>query len=344
MSFDSHLQQRWYGRPGLLLLLLPLEWLFRVIVAARRWSLLRSIQLSEKLPVPVIVIGNIAVGGTGKTPIAIALCAALKQAGFRPGIVSRGYGAKPPQFPYLVSAQSRVDEAGDEPLLLALNTDCPVVIAPDRVAAARHLLANSDCDVIISDDGLQHYRLQRDIEWVVIDGARGFGNGHCLPVGPLREPQSRLDSVDAILVNTSSARVDTSSTFIDAEALREPHFAFQLQPRAFVALSDGRELAAAKWPQRRVHAVAGIGNPARFFNTLRALGVDVIEHAFPDHHAFTAADLQFADNLPVIMTEKDAVKCIGLDVGARECWYLAVEAVVPDSLFSTLIGRIAALK
>src|SRR5690606_20568690 len=310
MSFDSHLQQRWYGRPGWLLLLLPLEWLFRVIVAARRWSFRRSLQASEKLPVPVVVIGNIAVGGTGKTPVTIALCAALKQAGFHPGIVSRGYGAKPPQFPYLVDAQSRVDEAGDEPLLLALNTDCPVVISPDRVAAARYLLANSDCDVIISDDGLQHYRLQRDIECVVIDGARGFGNGHCLPVGPLREPQQRLDSVDAVLVNTSSTLTDTSSTLTDTSstpALREPYYAFWLRPRAFVALGDGREVVATQWPQRRLHAVAGIGNPARFFETLRSLGVDVIEHAFPDHHAFTATDLQFADNLPVIMTEKDAV-------------------------------------
>ncbi|MDY0071307.1 MAG: tetraacyldisaccharide 4'-kinase [Thauera sp.] len=337
MSADAHLQQRWYGAPGWLRLLAPLEWIFRLVTALRRGLYRAGVLRSEKLPVPVIVVGNISVGGTGKTPIVIALCEALQRAGLSPGIVSRGYGAQPPQFPYRIDANSTAREAGDEPLLLALNTQCPVVIAPDRVAAARHLLAGADCDVIISDDGLQHLRLRRDIEWVVVDGARGFGNGHCLPVGPLREPRARLAAVDAVLVNASTGT--TASIGV------HPHLhPFQLRPRAFVALDDGRAVAPVNWAQPRVHAVAGIGNPARFFDTLRALGLDVIEHAFPDHHAFSADDLAFADALPVVMTEKDAVKCVGLELGSRACWYLAVEAVVPDSLLSSVIGRIASLR
>lgn len=337
MSADAHLQQRWYGSPGWLRLLAPFEWLFRVTTALRRLLYRAGVLRAEKMPVPVIVVGNISVGGTGKTPVVIALCDALKRAGLRPGIVSRGYGAQPPQFPYRVEANSTAREAGDEPLLLALNTQCPVVIAPDRVAAARHLLASSECDVIVSDDGLQHLRLRRDIEWLVVDGARGFGNGHCLPVGPLREPRDRLTAVDAVLVNATSGTT--------APIGLHPHLhPFHLRPRAFVALDDGREVAPSLWSQPRVHAVAGIGNPARFFDTLRALGLEVIEHAFPDHHAFTTDDLAFADALPVVMTEKDAVKCVGLEFGARACWYLAVEAVVPDSLFEQVTGRIASLR
>jgi tetraacyldisaccharide 4'-kinase len=342
MSFESRIQQHWYGAPGWLRMLAPLEWTYRTIAASRRWAFLHGVRRSEKIAVPVIVVGNISVGGTGKTPIVVALCAALKQAGYRPGIISRGYGAEPPHTPYAVTAHSKSLDAGDEPLLLALATDCPVVIAPDRVAAANYLLAENDCDVIVSDDGLQHYRLQRDFEIAVVDGRRGLGNGHCLPVGPLREDASRLDCVDAVLVNLAPG---------ETTELRAQYHAFHLQPRAFVALDDGREIAPASWVQGahgfqigghlRVHAVAGIGNPGRFFTTLRALGLDVIEHPFPDHHPFSAADLTFGDTLPVVMTEKDAVKCIGLARNAH-CWYLAVDAMLPDSLLHAVIGRIAA--
>ncbi len=332
MTFESHIQRRWYGAPGWLRLLLPLEALYRGVSSARHALHRRG---AKPLAAPVIVVGNITVGGTGKTPVVVSLVAALKHAGFRPGIISRGYGAEPPHWPYEVTPQSKAVDAGDEPLLLALSADCPVVIEPDRVAAAAYLLARHDCDVIVSDDGLQHYRLARAFEIAVIDGARGLGNGHCLPVGPLREDAGRLDSVDAVLVNRPEA---------DAIELRPQYHGFHLQPRAFVALDDGREVAPAQWSARRVHAVAGIGNPGRFFATLRELGLDVIEHAFPDHHAFTAEDLQFGDALPVVMTEKDAVKCVALPRGSAVCWYLAVDAMLPDSLIEAVVGRIAALR
>lgn len=334
MSFESRIQQHWYGAPGWLRVLLPLEFVYRSISASRRWAFRKGVRRSKKIAVPVIVVGNITVGGTGKTPIVVALCAALKRAGHRPGIISRGYGSEPPYWPFEITPFTHPAEAGDEPLLLALSTDCPVVIAPDRVAAANFLLDLHACDVIVSDDGLQHYRLQRDFEIAVIDGRRGLGNGHCLPVGPLREDAGRLDSVDAVLVNTP---------LDDTTELQANYHAFYLQPRVFVALDDGREIAPANWSKPRVHAVAGIGNPGRFFDTLRGLGLDVIEHAFPDHHVFVGDDLAFADALPVIMTEKDAVKCVALERGTIDCWYLAVDAVLPDFLIAALIGRIASL-
>ena len=335
MTFESNIQQHWYGAPGWLRVLLPLEIIYCFITSLRRFCFRVGIVRSEKISVPVIVVGNITVGGTGKTPVVVALCSALKQAGYNPGIVSRGYGAEPPHIPFAVTAQSHAAESGDEPLLLALSTDCPVVIAPDRVAAARFLLSQYDCDVIISDDGLQHYRLHRDFEIAVVDGARGLGNGHCLPVGPLRESASRLDTVDAVLVNTARTSRDQ---------LREPHYAFRLLPRAFVSLRDGREVSPEQWSQPRVHAVAGIGNPGRFFNTLRELGLDLIEHPFPDHHEFIADDLKFGNALPVVMTEKDAVKCVGLNSTAPEFWYLSVDATLPDSLIDGIVGKIAAFK
>lgn len=336
MKLESHIQKRWYGKPGWLYLLLPLELIYRLMVSLRQLLFRAHFLRSEKISVPVVVVGNIAVGGTGKTPIVVALCAAFKNAGFHPGIVSRGYGAEPPHWPFSITAHSRAVEAGDEPLLLARNTDCPVVIAPDRVAAANYLLEHHVCDVIISDDGLQHYRLRRDVELAVIDGQRRLGNGHCLPVGPLREAAARLDVVDAVLINSAVNTAD------DAERFHALKHSFYLQARAFVALRDGRELTAAQWISPRVHAIAGIGNPGRFFTTLRALGLTVIEHPFPDHHNYVGADLQFGDALPIVMTEKDAVKCLGLDSGLHECWYLAVEAILPDSLIASLIGRIAA--
>lgn len=335
MTFESNIQQHWYGAPGWLRVLLPLEIIYRSITSLRRFLFRVGILRGEKIAVPVIVVGNITVGGTGKTPVVVALCAALKNAGYKPGIVSRGYGAEPPHIPFAVTPQSHAAESGDEPLLLALSTDCPVVIAPDRVAAAKFLLSQHDCDVIISDDGLQHYRLRRDFEIAVIDGARGLGNGHCLPVGPLRESSARLDQVDAVLVNTARTSRDQ---------LREPHYAFRLLPRAFVSLRDGREVSPSQWSQSRVHAVAGIGNPGRFFNTLRELGLDVLEHPFPDHHEFSADDLKFGDALPVVMTEKDAVKCVGLASVSQQFWYLSVDAALPDSLINRIVGRIVASK
>jgi tetraacyldisaccharide 4'-kinase len=333
MSVEQFLQRRWYHKPGWLWLLLPLEWLFRGIIALRYCFYRCGLFSSWRAPVPVIVIGNISVGGTGKTPVTIALCEALQQAGFHPGVISRGYRAQPPNFPHLVTIDGSAAECGDEPLLIARRTGCPVMIAPQRVAAARALLQLQHCDVLICDDGLQHYALQRDIECVVIDAARGFGNGHCLPLGPLREPVRRLRRADALLVNGGAD-----------ESAADKRYGFALAPTAMVNLRNGETLEPRAWWQRypRAHAVAGIGNPARFFATLRALGGAPIEHAFADHHAFSAADLQFDATLPVVMTEKDAVKCAAF--ASDRHWYLRVSATLPDSLISALIGKLRAVK
>jgi tetraacyldisaccharide 4'-kinase len=339
MNLEASLQRRWYGKPGWLLILTPLEWLYRLLSALRRCAYRRAWFSVWRAPVPVIVVGNIAVGGTGKTPIVIALCQALQRSGFKPGIISRGYGANPPVTPFTVSAASAVADRGDEPLLLARRSGCPVVIAPRRTAAAQHLLAHEHCDIIICDDGLQHYALARDIELVVIDAARGFGNGHCLPVGPLREGLQRLHSVDAVLLNRAApgtAQQTSSATNFAVE-----QYDFHLAPTVVVHLLSGREVPVAEWINLnpRMHAVAGIGNPQRFFTTLRQLGGAPIEHAFPDHHRFVAHDFNFAEQLPVLMTEKDAVKCAAL--ATADFWFLRVEAVLPDSLLAAITGKLA---
>lgn len=338
MSFEQHLQRRWYGRVGWLLALWPLESIYRAVTALRRclyrWRMLPS----WRAPVPVIVVGNIAVGGTGKTPLAIALCEMLQRAGYQPGVISRGYRAQPPQFPYSVRSDDSAAHCGDEPLLIARRTRCPVVIAPSRVAAARFLLEQrgleqARCDVIICDDGLQHYALQRDMELAVVDGARRFGNGHCLPCGPLREPVARLQSVDAIIVNGVCEAQRT-------ERAAPPEYALALQPSAMLQLASAQSFPPRTWCKQhaRVHAVAGIGNPARFFATLRALGCEVIEHPFPDHHEFRAEEIVFSDDLPVVMTEKDAMKCAAF--ADERHWYLQVRAQLPDSLAAAILGKL----
>lgn len=318
MSLERQLNARWYGRPGLLWLLLPLEGLFRALAALRRRCL-----NSETVGAPVIVVGNLAVGGSGKTPMVLALVEHLRAAGYRPGVVSRGYGGRAKQYPLLLAADTTPAEAGDEPCLIARRSGVAVAVAPDRPAAARLLVA-AGCNVIISDDGLQHYRLARDIEIVLVDGQRGFGNGHCLPVGPLREPVRRLNSATFCVSNGEAAA-----------PLPVTNYAMHLHGQTLVALHSGERCAAQAWPgNRQVHAVAGIGHPPRFFNSLRALGFDVIEHAFGDHHNFVADDLQFGDALPIIMTEKDAVKCASLC--PDNCWMLPVDARLPAAFFAAL--------
>lgn len=278
------------GGPGALLA--PLGALVAVAANARRNAFARGWRASVALPVPVLVVGNIFIGGTGKTPLTLWLAQALRERGRRPGIVLRGYGGKSRHWPLSVATDSDPTLVGDEAVLLARRGACPVAAAPDRVAAARLLLERTDCDCILSDDGLQHYRLRRDAEIAVIDAARGLGNGRCFPAGPLREPPSRLRSVDLVLYNGGS----------DAQP------SFSLRPQPLRRLRDDHDAGAAVFSERRVHAVAGIGNPDRFFAALRAQGLDPIEHPFPDHHAYSASELDFGDGLPVIMTEKDAVK------------------------------------
>ncbi len=316
------LTKRWYQPSPLRWCLAPLSGLFRLIAALRRYAYQQGFFKSQQLPVPVIIVGNISVGGSGKTPLVLWLTQQLQQRGWRPGIISRGYGGKTAHYPLTVTAETSASESGDEPKLLALRSGCPVVVAPDRVAAGRQLLADFDCNIIISDDGLQHYRLARDLELVVVDARRGFGNGFCLPAGPLREPVSRLDKVDFVIWHGESNHPWT----------------MQLTLKDAVNLVEQRRHPLADWQGQTVHAVAGIGDPPRFFDQLRAAGLNVIEHAFADHHMYTAADLRFTGKLPVLMTEKDAVKCQAF--ASENCWSVPADAVLTDGLADAISNRL----
>lgn len=314
-------ERHWYRLSALSVLLAPLAAAFALGVAARRAAHAAGLTRSERLPVPVVVVGNVVVGGTGKTPLVLWLAERLRARGWRPGIVSRGYGGSA-GAPRAVPPGADPREFGDEPLLLAERSGCPVFVGRDRAAAARALVAASGCDVVICDDGLQHYALARDFE-IAVEDERGHGNGLMLPAGPLREPASRR--VDAVVANGME---------------RPGAFRMRLEPAGFWRVSGERgpiELAALRG--KRLHAVAGIGNPARFFATLRGLGLDVVEHPFPDHHPFAPGDLDFPDCDLVLMTEKDAVKCRRF--GRDDLVALRVEASVDSRLAEEVIARVA---
>ena len=306
----KRLDHYWYTRSPWLLLLTPLSLLFRVIVGARRLAYRVGIKRSTRVSLPVIVVGNITVGGTGKTPLVVWLAGYLREKGYAPGIVSRGYGGTASHWPQQVRADSDPAVVGDEAVLLAATTGCPMAVAPDRVAAAQALVDQGGCDVIISDDGLQHYALQRDIEIAVIDGVRRFGSGFLLPAGPLREPVRRLQQVDLVVVNGLGDGDEHRMTLQqgDAHNLQDPD----------------RICALQGFRSQRVHAVAGIGHPERFFRALQQAGLQLDSHTFPDHHAFRPEDIRFGDGRPVIMTEKDAVKC--RHFATQDDWYVPVEA------------------
>lgn len=322
------LERAWYKPGSWALLLSPLSWLFVKIIKKRRQRLTRR---QKRLKTPVVVVGNITVGGTGKTPLIIGLVNALKQRGYKPGVVSRGYGGKSAFYPLEVRANSDPARTGDEPLLIAQTCGCPVVVDPDRLRAARALEQQGCCDVILSDDGLQHYRLPRQMEIVVIDGERILGNGRCLPAGPLREPVSRLEEVDFVVVNGGDA------------VLNHPRqYRMDLLPLGFRNLASGESRDPKNPPGAGyVNAVAGIGNPARFARTLASLGLAVKLYPFPDHHSFSSADFSFPDDRPVIMTAKDAVKCHGLS--SENLWVLDVAAKMENNGMNTLIQSIEAL-
>lgn len=321
------LVQAWYQGSSWLTLLKPLSALFRWQAVKRRTAYQRGEKIAWRAPVPVIIVGNISVGGVGKTPLVACLVEALKEEGYKPGVVSRGYGSKAPGYPFIVTADSSSEQSGDEPLLLARRTGCPVVIDPDRASAARCLLDQFDCNVIISDDGLQHYALDRDIEIAVVDGQRGLGNGLCLPAGPLREPPARLDSVDFVVVNGEGFEQQAGAHHM------------VLIPDQLVNLKTGERVAVdALAGGGSVHAVAGIGNPERFFSTLNTLGYKIKPHAFDDHYRFVAGDIRFNDQLAVIMTEKDAVKCYA--IANEYCWYLRVSAQLNSEFMSGLFTKL----
>ncbi len=319
------LEQYWYRTSPVHLILIPASWLFGVLAALRRALYRLHILKSYALPVPVVVIGNISVGGTGKTPLTLALAQQLKGAGYRPLIVSRGFGGTLQQ--QAVIASSTAQQVGDEPLLMALRNICPVWVGRDRVATALLALkANPQCDVVLCDDGLQHYRLQRDVEIVVVDGARRFGNGYLLPAGPLREPVSRLNNVDAVVIN--------SGNIIDNQ------YIMKLSGRTFYNLLHPEKTATADdLKDLRSHAVAGIGHPQRFFDDLKSLGLNTISHAFPDHHPYAAHELAYPECDALLLTEKDAVKCAPF--ADERYWVLRVDARIEPALIEHLLRKIA---
>jgi len=331
---NAWLQKQWYSLTFWHLLLIPLSWLFLFLSALRRAAYQSGLFKSSKIPVPVVVVGNISVGGTGKTPLVIWLAHKMVEAGWKPAIISRGYGAKSLQTPVAVTAKSNPALVGDEPVLIAKRTACPVWVGRDRVAVAEALLeSNPECNIIISDDGLQHYSLQRDFEIAVIDASRIFGNGWLLPAGPLRERVARLSSVDAIVGN--GERVD--SPFL---GLSDAVFQMQLESLAFHNLLDSTHIAYAQdFTGKQLHAIAGIGNPDRFFKQLKDMHLQFEAHAFPDHHSFTAKDLQSLRADAILMTEKDAVKCA--DFAQPNWWYLPVKARVDDGLWHKIQSKIA---
>jgi tetraacyldisaccharide 4'-kinase len=300
----------WYANHPLRFALLPATFLYRLIARLRREGYKRGWLKTVEVAAPVVVVGNVSVGGTGKTPFVIWLAAQLKQRGRRVGIVTRGYRGKSAQWPRIVAGDEDPAEVGDEPVLLARRTGCPVVAGPDRVAAAEALLKAGPIDVVLADDGLQHYRLGRRFEIAVVDGVRGMGNGLCLPAGPLREPPARLQDVDAIVVNGG-----------------DWGHAGVFRGRAVVTrvynLRDRRERSLESFRTSTVHAVAGIGNPQRFFDLLDDAGLDVIPHPLADHAEIGTAELTFDEPGPVLITEKDAVKCEQL--APADVWCVVVD-------------------
>ena len=321
------LDQYWYESSFIPWLLLPLSWLYCLIAIIRRKLYRLNILKSYRSQIPVIVIGNIVAGGSGKTPLLLSLCDYIEQKGFRPGVVSRGYGGSVNGVKQ-VQENDLAAEIGDEPLMIFQRTGLPVVVGADRVAAVNYLLENNDCDVVLSDDGLQHYRMQRELEIAVVDSERGFGNGFCLPAGPLRERKSRLQEVDIIVSNGFNTRsVDDCS--------------YSLQIVSLNRLSDDESSDLSSFLHKSVHAVAGIGNPDRFFRQLRHNGVELIEHAFADHHSYQQADFSGWSEDCIIMTEKDAVKCAKLQL--PDAWVVKVVADFSDTLESQLAARLLPL-
>ena len=319
MSFAA---RHWYRLSLVSMLLFPVSLVFRLLVALRRRLYSFGVLPSARMPVPVIVIGNVTVGGTGKTPLVLWLAQVLRRKGKRPGILSRGHGGRNAE-PREVNVGDAAATAGDEPLLLAERSRCPVWIGADRAACARALLAaHAGCDVILCDDGLQHYGLQRDFE-IAVEDERGLGNGWVLPAGPLREPAGRR--VDATVINGGRSRPGA--------------FRMELRPAGLYRVGDpGRPVDLSEMSGRRLHAVAGIGNPGRFFAQLERMGLAFTPHAFPDHHAFRPADLEFAECDFVLMTEKDAVKCRQFE--RRDLIALRVDAETDPALADLILKRI----
>jgi len=309
MSVHSWLNRIWYDGSPPPWWMVPLSLAYGAAAGSRRYLYARQLRKSTRMSSPVVVVGNLSVGGTGKTPLVCWLVARLAERGYRPGVVTRGYGGSSGRV-RLIDSSDDPKLAGDEAILLARRTGAPVAVGRARPAASQ-LLIDAGCNVIVSDDGLQHYALERDCEIVVIDGDRRFGNGWLLPAGPLRETPARLAAADAVVVN-------------GGRALLEGALSMRLEANSATSVIGGAVKALDAFAGSSVHAIAGIGNPERFFNMLRAHGIEVSGRPLEDHARLQAADISFADGRPVLMTEKDAVKCEKL--AGPHHWYVPVTA------------------
>ena len=333
MSIDSALQAIWYQRgPAQRIaacLLWPFSLVFASLASLRRGLYKAGVLKSQRVGRPIIVVGNITVGGTGKTPFVIWLTQQLRERGLRPAVITRGYGGRAAQWPQVVTERSDSLEVGDEAVLLAQRTQVIVVAGPDRVADAQRAI-ELGADVIVCDDGLQHYRLQRDAEIVLFDAARGAGNGLYLPAGPLRESLHRLGSVSLVILHRrGSTQTSRAVQFSDVAQVSSELGAAQ-------SLVTAEQRSLASFAGQSVHAIAGIGNPDAFFASLREAGLHVDGKALPDHAPFTASDLTFNDTLPVLMTEKDAVKC--RTFADSRCWFVELKLHVPQEQTQRIMG------
>lgn len=328
-----YLKKHWRQITWLSFLLLPLSLIYYFTSLLRsalfKWGIFTKIKINA----PVIIIGNISVGGTGKTPLVIWLVKLLQKNNFKPGVVTRGYGRKKGVQTLVIQAHNTVSETGDEPAIIYQNCKCPVVVDADRARGAHKLVTEYQCNIVISDDGLQHYKLERDVEIAVVDGTRGHGNGLCLPAGPLREPVTRLHSVDAVVVNNPSVHFGHKNEFKMTLEANDPVNVFDRNQSRELNYFNGKT----------VHALAGIGNPEHFFEKLSALGMKLIQHTFPDHYHYRTRDVTFA-KYPVMMTEKDAVKLWSnkeINISDEsQYWYLPVSANLPQEFEHFILNRI----
>jgi len=324
-SLDTY----WYNSNLVALLLRPLSWFYCLLVYIRKKLYELNLKKSFSVDKPLIVVGNIAIGGSGKTPLLIALCNFLQSKGYEPGVVSRGYGGSVTGVKQ-VSKNDAASLVGDEPLMIHQKTNVPVVVGADRVAAVEYLLSHNKCDVVLSDDGLQHYRMARALEICVVDSIRGHGNGYCLPAGPLREPLSRLKDIDIVVY--SAVNSDVAASDVDS---------YSLEFVALNRLNSDQQSAVSSLIGKTAHAVAGIGHPARFFQQLRDNGLTIVEHAFPDHHTYQESDFSGWNKECIIMTEKDAVKCGGFSLA--DAWFVNVQAKFSTSLELKLVDKLLPL-
>jgi tetraacyldisaccharide 4'-kinase len=333
-KLQQWLERVWYKNGKGRFLLMPLSALYCAANAYQRKKQLKTLEQNPpNIKLPIIVVGNITVGGTGKTPVTLHIVQLLKNAGYKPAIITRGYGGKAKSWPQKVIADSDAELVGDEAVLMATRTSVPVYAGANRLESIQRIQADTDCDVIVSDDGMQHYKMPRDIQIAVVDGERGFGNEYCIPAGPLREKLSRLDSCDLVVLNGENKTQNT--------LLNQP-YTMSLSGNTLVNLVTAKQRPLTGFSQHKAEAVTGIGNPQRFYSTLENAGLAVNQHSFPDHHAFTKNDLLFADDSKVIMTEKDAVKCKNLVGDQTHYWYLPISAVLPQDFDDRLLGLLRA--